>query len=126
VVEGRADDALDALAGVDVLVDGDLVGGAAAHLAADVDVDPLGVLAKDHEVDVLRAVVLERAQAVVEAAHRAHVGVEVEPEAKAEEDVPRVLVGGTRGSPRAPRRISVAGVADLSKKVSGRVVPSRR
>ena len=55
VLEAGADDALDALARVDVLVDGDLVGRAALELAADADVDALGVLAEDDEVDVLRA-----------------------------------------------------------------------
>ena len=58
VLEGRADDALDALARVHVLVDGDLVGRAALELAADADVDALGVLAEHDEVDVLRVVAL--------------------------------------------------------------------
>ena len=55
VLEAGADEALDALARVDVLVDGDLVARAALELPAHADVDALGVLAEDDEVDVLRA-----------------------------------------------------------------------
>ena len=91
VVEGGADDPLDPLAGVDLLLDGDLVRRALLEVAADVDVGPLGVLAEDHEVDVLLRPVLERAEPRVVELDRAEVDVEVEPEAGAEQDVGGVL-----------------------------------
>ena len=46
---------LHALAGVDLFLDRDLVLGARLEAAADADVEPLGVLAEDDEVDVLAA-----------------------------------------------------------------------
>ena len=95
------DEALDALARVDVLVDGDLVGRAALELAAHADVDPLGVLAEDDEVDVLRRAPLQRDEAIGERPHGADVGVEVEAEAHAEEDVARVLERRARADRRA-------------------------
>ena len=64
VLEARADEALDALARVHVLVDGDLVARAALELPAHADVDALGVLAEDDEVHVLRGAVLQRHEAV--------------------------------------------------------------
>ena len=54
VLEGVADDPLDALAGGDVLLDRDLVGRALLEVPADADVGALGVLAEDDEVDVRR------------------------------------------------------------------------
>ena len=54
-VERGAHDALDALAGVDLLLHGDLVRRALLEVAADADVGALGVLAEHHEVDVLLA-----------------------------------------------------------------------
>ncbi len=67
---------------------------AALELAAHAHVDALGVLAEDDDVDVLRGAALERDEAIGERAHGADVGVEVEAEAHAEEDVARVLEVG--------------------------------
>ena len=53
--EGVAHDALDAEAGVDADLGGDLVRGAGAQRAAVADVGPLGALADDDEVDAVRA-----------------------------------------------------------------------
>src|SRR6185369_2401038 len=63
VVEGGAADPLDALAGRDVLLRGDLVGRALLQVPAGPDVRALGVLAKDHEVDVPGPEALQRAEA---------------------------------------------------------------
>ena len=62
--------------------------------AADADVEPLGVLPEHDEVDVLRAAVLQRTEPLVEELHRPVVDVEVELEARAEQDVARVAVVG--------------------------------
>ena len=101
-LEGVADDAVHAFVGVQLFLDRDLVLGAGLEPAADADIEPLGVLAKDDEVDVGRAAVLERAETLVEEAHRPVVDVEVELEARAEEDVARVaIVGHARIAQRA-------------------------
>ncbi len=99
---------------------------AALELPAHADVDALGVLAEDDEVDVLRAPALERDEAVAERADGADVRVEVEAEAQAEQDVAGVLEPGTRGSPSAPSRTALASRAMRSCTSGGYVVPSRR
>ena len=127
VLEAGADEALDALARVDVLVDGDLVARAALELAAHADVDALGVLAEDDHVDVLRAAVAQRDEAVGERAHGADVRVEVEAEAQAEEDVARVLEPGhARVAQGAEQHGARLAARCASRTSSGYVVPSRR
>jgi len=91
VREGRADDALDALAGVHVLVDRDLVRRALLEVAADVDVDALRVLPEHDHVAVLGSLAAQGHEGVREAHDGAHVAVEVEAEAQPEEDVARVV-----------------------------------
>jgi hypothetical protein len=61
VLEGGADDPLDALARVDVLLDRHLVRRAALEDASHPDVHPLRVLTEDDEVDVAHPAVLQRA-----------------------------------------------------------------
>ena len=70
-LEGVADDAMHALVGVDLFLDRHLVVCAGLEAPADADVHALGVLAKDDEVDVFPAAVLQRAQTLVEQTHRA-------------------------------------------------------
>ena len=53
VVEGVAEDALDAFAGVDVFLDGDFVGSSLLEEATDADVDAFGVFAEDHQANVV-------------------------------------------------------------------------
>ncbi len=101
-LERVADDPVDALVGVELLLDRDLVVGARLEAAADADVQPLGVLAEDDEVDVRRRAILQRAQPRVEQPHRAVIDVEIELEPRAEQDVARVtVVGHTRIAERA-------------------------
>jgi hypothetical protein len=75
VVEGEVNDALHALARVDVFLRGDFVGRAHLEVAAHVHVHAFGVLADDGEVDVVGRGVFQRAERGVEQANRAHVGV---------------------------------------------------
>src|SRR5208283_5347202 len=97
VLEREPEDALDALAGVQLFLHGDLIGGAALELAADIDVQAFRVFAKDNEIDVGLGAVAQRGEAAVEEHARAHVYVEVETEAQAEQDVQSVLVGRHAG-----------------------------
>ena len=94
VLEGVADDPVDALEGVQLFLDGDLVVGPRLEAAADADVEAFRVLAEDGEVDVLRLTILERTEPGVEQLHRAVVDVEIELEARAEQDVAGVPVVG--------------------------------
>ena len=77
-LERVADHALDALARVDHLGDGDLVRRALAVDAAEAGVGVLGVLAHDDHVDVGRLLVLQRAERLVVEADRAQVHEQVE------------------------------------------------
>ena len=93
-VKGEAEDALDALAGVDVLLSGDFVGSSPLEEAASADVDAFGVFAKDDETNVVESALLERSKALVEKFGGTGVNEEVELEAQAQEDVGGVLIGG--------------------------------
>ena len=97
-----ADDAVHALVGVQLFLDRDFVVCAGLEAPADADIEPLGVLAEDDEVDVVWPAVLERTETLVEQPHRPVVDVEVELEARAEQDVARVaIVGHARIAKRA-------------------------
>ena len=85
---------MDALVGVELFLNRNLVVCARLEAPADADVQPLGVLAKHDEVDVGRPAVLEGTQPLVEQPHGPVVDVEVELEARAEQDVARVPVVG--------------------------------
>jgi len=54
VVEGVADNALDAFARVDVLLCGDLVEGSLLEDSAGIGVDAFGIFTEDDEIDVFR------------------------------------------------------------------------
>ncbi len=73
---------------------------------------PFGVLAEDDEVDVLRAPPFERDHAVGERLDRADVGVEIEPETHAEENVARVLVRRNAGVAEGPEQDGAGLVLD--------------
>ena len=93
---------MHALVGVDLFLDRNLVVGAGLEAPADADVDAFGVLAEHDEVDVLPPAILQRAEAIVEQPHRPVVDVEIELEARAEQDVARVtVVGDARIAERA-------------------------
>ena len=117
VFEAGDDEPLHPFSCVHVFVDRDLVGRPPFELAAHAHVDPLGVLAEDDEVDVLRGAPFERDEAIVERLHRADVGVEVEAEAHAEEDVARVLEAGdariAEGAEEDGARFVLHAVGDL-------------
>ena len=85
---------MHAFPGVHFFLDRDLVLGAGLEAPADAHVQPLGVLAEHHEVDVRWGASLQRAQALVEQLHRPVVHVEIQLEAGAEQDVARVPVVG--------------------------------
>src|SRR5262249_37655791 len=70
--------------------------------AADADVQPFGVLAEHDEVDIGRASILQWTQTLVEQTHRAIVDVQVELEARAEQNIASMtVVGNARGAERA-------------------------
>ena len=97
VLERMLDNPVHAFVRVDFLLDRDLIVGARLEAPADVDVHAFGVLAEDDEVDVGRAAVLQGAQALVQQPHGPVIDVQVELEARPQEDVSRVAhVGNAR------------------------------
>ena len=102
ILEGVANDALDALAGIDVFLHGNFVGGSLLEESADAHVKPFGVLAKDHQANIFFGAAVQRSQPLVQQFHRPGVHVEIELEAQAQQNVGGVLVGGhTRIAERA-------------------------
>jgi len=82
-VKGEAEDALDALARVEVLLSGDFVGSSLLEEAARADVDAFGVFSKDDETNVVESALFERRKALVEKFAGTGVDEEVELEAQA-------------------------------------------
>src|SRR5260370_30749427 len=99
VAKSVANDALDALAGIDVFLDGDFVGCVFLEEAANADIETFSVLAEDHEAHVVSGTVAKRRKPVVEKFDRASIHKEDELEAKSEKDLPGVLIGS---APRIP------------------------
>jgi hypothetical protein len=120
---GVAHDPLHSLSGRDVLLNGDLIGGALLQVSARPDVGALGVLAKHHEVDVRRAEPLQGAEPVVQAADRPIVDVEVQAEARAEEDVGRVLHVGYAGVAEGPHEHGVVMAREVLEGAGGDGLP---
>ncbi len=100
VLERVAQDAVHPLVGVDLFLEGHFVWRPGLEAAADANVQPLGVLAEHHEIHVGRRPVLQRTQTLVEQPDRPVVHVQVELEARAEQDVAGMpVVGHTRDRP---------------------------
>ena len=93
-LERVADDAMHALVGVQLFLNRNLVLGARLEPAADAHVQALGVLPEHDEIDVARCTSLQWAQTFVEQADGTVVHVEIELEARPEQDVARVSVVG--------------------------------
>ncbi len=110
VLEGVADAALHTLAGVDHLLDGDLIGGALFQETADAGVQAFGVLPHDHEVDLFGSLVGQRSLHVRIELHRAQIDVLIQSEAEVQEDA---LLQNTRFHLRMADGAQVDGVEIL-------------
>src|SRR5262245_38621598 len=93
-LERVSHDAMHASIRVDLFLHCDLGVRIRAHAAARADVEPLRVLTKDNEVDLLAGAVLQRAQPIVKQMHGPIVGIEIELESGAEQNVSRMAVVG--------------------------------
>ena len=91
-LERVLDDAVNAAIRVHLLLNRDLVLGVRPHPAAGADIEAFGVLPKHHEVDVAARAVLQRAETIVKQPDGPVVHVQIELEARAEQDVARVTV----------------------------------
>jgi len=111
VLEGVADDAFDAFAGVDVFLDGDFVGGVFLEETAHAYVDAFGVFAENNKADVVGGDVAERSVARVQEFGGAGVHEEIKLEAQAEEDVGGVLIGRNAGIAKGAEEDGVEFVA---------------
>ena len=94
IVKGETDNALDTLAGIDLLLSSDFIGSSLLEEAAGPDVDAFGVLSKDDEANIVTSAVFQRSEALVEEFGGAGIDEEVEFEAKTEENLGGMLVGG--------------------------------
>src|SRR3970040_2095969 len=93
VFKSVAQDALDPLAGIDIFLDGHLIGGALLEISAHTHVEPLGVFTENNEVNVALVAASQGRQAFVEEFDRAKIDVEIELETHSEEDISGVLHG---------------------------------
>ena len=85
-LEGVTQATLDAAAGVDAFLQGDLVGRALENETAGAGVKPFVVLAHDDEINMLGLLVLQRAEALVVQLYRAQIDVLLQLEAGAQQD----------------------------------------
>ena len=92
VLKRVADDALDALARVDIFLDRNFVRRPLLEDASEVTVNALGVLANHHEIDVFWFDAFERAKRRIQQTYRPDIGVQVHLGAHAEQDFFRVNV----------------------------------
>src|SRR5437899_3457892 len=92
VVEGMPDDSLDALAGVDVFLNGNFVGSVFLEEAAHADVKSFGIFAEDDKADVVCRAIAEGREAIMKKFNGAGVDKKVKLEAQTKQDVCRVLV----------------------------------
>ena len=94
VFERVANDAMHTLVGVHLFLNRHLIISAGLESPTDADVHAFRVLAKDDEVDVLAAAVLEGAEPIVDQSNGAVIDEEIELEASAEQNVAGVAVVG--------------------------------
>src|SRR5216683_6621601 len=116
VFESVADNALDAFAGVHVLLNGDFVRRAFLEEPANSDVEALGVLAKDHQANVFFGPVAQRSEPVVEEFDGSGVDIEIELEAKTQQDVGGMLI---RRHARVAERAKQNGVKLVAQHFDG-------
>src|SRR5882672_1351963 len=116
VFEGVANNALDALAGINVFLDGDFVGGALLEESSDAHVEALAALPEDHQPDVFLGAVAQRCQPVVEQFDGPGVDVEVEFETKPQQDIGGVLI---RRNARVPERAKKNSVEFIAQHFDG-------
>src|SRR6267378_1382607 len=110
-LERVTDDALDAFAGIDVLLNGDLVRRALLEEPADAHVEALGVLAENHQANVFFGAVAQRCEPVVKQFHGPGIDVEIELEAKPQQYVGGVLIRRHSGIAKRPEENGVELVA---------------
>src|SRR5215469_1748797 len=93
IAERVANDALHALSGVDVLLNGNFVGGALLEDSANADIQTFGVLPKDHQADVFFGPVAKRREPLVKQLDWPGVDIEVQFRSQAKQNVGRMLIG---------------------------------
>src|SRR5262249_40647121 len=92
IIEGSPDNAFDPVSGVNFLLDSQFGVGAALKVSANVDVDSLGILAKDDEVDVFTMASLERREKVIEQPDRSKIDIEIQAKTQSGQNIDRMLI----------------------------------
>src|SRR5207244_12693023 len=86
VLERVANDALHALSGVDVLLNGNFVGGVLLEDPANTDIQAFGVLPENDQADVFLGAAAKRRESLVKQLHGPRVDVEVQLESQRSEE----------------------------------------
>src|SRR5277367_3021325 len=115
-LECIANDALDALARVEVLLYGNFVGSSLLEVSTHAHVQAFGVLAKNHEVHVFFSAVFQRSEALVEQHTGPRVDVEIELETQSQQNFRGVNI---RGDARITHRTQQNGVEIAPKHYYG-------
>src|SRR5713226_1247283 len=116
VSERVADDALHALAGVHVLLNGNLVRRALLEEPPHAHIKAFGVLAEDQQANVFFRAIAQRRKPVVEQFDRSGVDVQVKLEAQPQQNVRSMLI---RRHTRIPERAKENGVKLIAKQFYG-------
>src|SRR5579883_174627 len=111
VVKGISDDALNALAGIDVFLDSDFVGSSLFEKAAHADVEAFCIFPENHEANIFFRAASERSKPRVQEFDRPGIDEEIELEAEAEKDVGGMLVRGNARIAKGPEQNGVEFVA---------------
>ena len=111
VLERVANDALHALSGVDVLLNGNFVGGVLLEDPANTDIQAFGVLPENDQADVFLGAAAKRRESLVKQLHGPRVDVEVQLESQAKQNIGCVLIGGDARVAQGPKKNGVKFVA---------------
>ena len=116
IVKSVANDALNALSGINVFLHGDFVDCVFLEEPADADIQAFRVLAENHEAHVIGRTVAKRCQAVVEEFNRASIHKQIEFAAKPQENVRGVLI---RRNARIAESAEKDGIEFVSEHLDG-------
>src|SRR6266852_4667171 len=112
VFERVADDALDAFERIHILLNGDLVQRVLFEEPANANIKSLGVFAENHETNVFFGAIAQRSEALVKQFDGSGVDIEVQLEAKAQQDIGGMLIRRHAGIAKRAEKDGIEFVAE--------------
>src|SRR5260370_8965687 len=112
VFERIADDAFDALARIHVLLNGDLVRCVLFEEPANANIKSLGVFAENHQTNVFFGAIAEGSEALVKEVDGSGGDIEVQLEAKAQQDIRGMLIRRHEGIAERDEKDGIEFVAE--------------